>query len=86
MSEKKRYGWNSDVDCFVDLLLEDKYGYQRQLRPEKVLEILNSRAAFEAKLEALERIRIAAVEIGAYFRYGPLLDALAAAQQEQEDE
>ena len=41
------------------------------------------RAALEAKLEAMERIKTAAVAVGAYFRYGPLLDALAATQEEE---
>ena len=43
-------------------------------------------AAWEAdlaKLEAMERIRTEAMAVGAYFRYGPLLDALAAAQEEE---
>ena len=40
-------------------------------------------ASLEAELEAMERIRTEAMAVGAYFRYGPLLDALAAAQEEE---
>mgnify|MGYP001576009441 CR=1 FL=1 len=42
-------------------------------------------AVLEDKLEAMERIKTEATAVGAYFRYGPLLDDLAAAQEEQED-
>ena len=51
MSEQ-RYGWDPEEGFFVDTLLTDKEGSYKQLPREEVLEILNSRAALEAKLEA----------------------------------
>ena len=85
MSEQ-RYGWAEEEGFFVDTLLTDKEGREKQLPREEVLEILNSRAALEAKLEAMELIRDAAerlienMEVTGNAHTGGLRRALAAAR------
>ena len=69
--------------------IHDALGYWDQEDYIEWLEL--SKAALEAenselraKPKAMERIRTEAMAVGAYFRYGPLLDALAAVQEEKE--